>query len=166
MKSAAKRKAVPIRALPGKSTDAKRQVQVPFTFRYETHDRKAFVADGHSLMALRHLDKKGNPVQGSHGDRKWGDTVHILTLIHPHADDPTDEAQQVLRKMSDSLDDVLRMVQEELPRSLYGLFAMQFIQRSQKESFEKVSRERNSLRAFVAAKLGDDVAEKAMAGGL
>ncbi len=135
-------------------------IQVPFPFTYEQHDTVAFQErEGRMLPALRNLDQDGFPIQGQTGDRPWGPRVHILRLLHPN-----DPSLTILRKFSDSLEDASRMVRQELPQMFFGIWTAQRVQAAERESWEKLTTERNNLRAFITTNHGAQMASEIAAG--
>lgn len=119
-------------------------LQISFKLIHETHDTISFQQqEGRTLPALRKLDHEGNPDMTAGGNRPWGPTVHILRLVLPR-----DPDVQVLRKYSDSLEDVSRMMREEIPLQLFALYQAATIRKNEAESFEKVVRRNARLLAF------------------
>ena len=150
---------------PSKLTEANQRVsEIPFLFTYEQHDTVSYQqrspGTGRILPGLRKLDPEGNPIQGQLGERPWGPTVHILRLSHPN-----DTSQNILECMSDSLEDVTRMVREQLPLLFFGVWTAGYVRKIEQESREQIIRQRENLKQWVDAHVDPVTMQKILAGG-
>lgn len=148
-------------------------VSVMFPVMMETHDRKKFQREGHTIPTLREEDAEGNPIF-TH-ERKWGSTVHVLYLpviqrlvpepengmsrerdltwadlgVIPGRDRPEQKAY-VLRVLSDSIEDAEKKFRAQLPELLTGLWMAQHARANSIAKFEQVVREHANMRNFLA----------------
>lgn len=112
-------------------------VHAEFTCGYMVYpNRRKFQTDGHFLAGLK--DKQGKR-------REWkGKTVHVLVLHY--------KDQEVLRIMSDSLEDVRRLMAIEILRHFFALFSADYNREFTYNAFQRVNEERNALMQYLIGK--------------
>jgi len=108
-------------------------LQIPFTCESEQHEKTSFQKDGHFISGLK--DENGRR-------RDWeGNEVHIVSLKF--------KGEQVLRVMSDSLEDAQRLMVIAIQDTFFANFAAQFVMGFNYQKWTQLNDRRNQFQEFI-----------------